>query len=483
MVSYYISGVGEKIVVDEKKPIGTKGAQGEVFPVIKPKKYKNYCVKIFHLSKRNQYLEEKIKYMVKNQPSQLSDSRYLICWAVAILYTRKIKSDNFVGYMMPRADENSYLLYHISRLKIRQKLRGGWLDKYDRETAKGIQARLKLIVNLCIPLNIILSTNKYVLVDLKPQNILVSNSGKVSIIDTDSIQISDNGNVVFSALACTPEYSPPEIEKYKNLSSSNIHKSWDYFSLGVIIYEILIGVHPYTGSSQHPYSEKNDLRERIVNGLSMISINSSYVIDKTLPKPHANYFQLPHELKILFHHTFNIGHNFPDRRTPPNEWGEVIFNLLKKNKKIKLNKKNRRVFKPKNKTSMANGNKYKYFVFSWRVVLFISKLIYKMIVFIIFFSKENYKNKILFFVFLGTVLVVAFNDRKDKEEKSFQENKVSNQKLTIDFKKPDDRIIIKLSEDYKMPKERIKYLLPKSNFLRDAYTKKIKEKENMGLAP
>jgi len=186
------------------------GGEGQVHKILMPANLQNLCVKIYFPQHRNMEKEQKIKFMVNNPPTNIFTNTYLVCWPVDAVYS----GSSFLGFMMPLAFPNSILMYELTTPKIKKSLPAIW-QKFNRTSSTNILTRLKICVNIAIPIHQIHSLNKYVLVDMKPQNILVTPDGKIAIIDLDSLQISNNGKVIFHAKVATPEYAPPEEEKLK----------------------------------------------------------------------------------------------------------------------------------------------------------------------------------------------------------------------------------------------------------------------------
>jgi DNA-binding helix-hairpin-helix protein with protein kinase domain len=224
------------------KPLAS-GGEGEVYTLLVGPN--NQCAKIYFLNQRTKEREEKINFIVSNIPIQQNSGRFLLCMPTETLFDAKGK---FVGFLMPIAFDNSVQLYELVTTQINKKLTHEWHQKYDRRIKIGIENRLKLFVNIAIAINTIHKTKNIVLVDLKPQNILITSDAKVSIIDLDSIQIAHEKNVVYPAKVATPEYTPKEGEKL-NPATDFIPETWDRFSLAVVFYEILFGIHPYTSTS------------------------------------------------------------------------------------------------------------------------------------------------------------------------------------------------------------------------------------------
>lgn len=76
--------------------------------------------------------------------------------------------------------------------------------------------------------------------DLKPSNIMQTDSGDVAIIDfgISSVQ-SDGSTIVVTSTGMTPEYSAPETFRRLFLEES------DYYSFGITLYELFCGHTPY----------------------------------------------------------------------------------------------------------------------------------------------------------------------------------------------------------------------------------------------
>lgn len=293
------------------------GGEGQVHKIISPANYQQHCAKIFFQSQRNLQKEQKIKFMISNVPPNLITNMYLVCWPVEVLY----QGNQFVGFIMPLAFSNSILLYELATPKLKKSLPAIW-QKFDRNTSNGILTRLKICVNIASSVHQIHSLNKYVLVDMKPQNILVTQDGKISIIDLDSIQISYNNKVAFPAKVATPEYVPPEGVKL-DPSKDVIPVTWDRFSLSVMFYEILMGLHPYAASSIGQYNALNTISEKIQSGLFPFGSKAKYI--STLPPLHNNFKVIPVSIQNMFLKAFEDGNSNPYARPSAENWGQLIY--------------------------------------------------------------------------------------------------------------------------------------------------------------
>ena len=295
-----------------------KGGEGEVYNISGDK---NNCVKLYRERFRTKEKESKLKYMTNNSPQDIEGQSHKVCWPKEIIY----EDGEFVGFLMSRAFEDSLLPYHLCQLKISKKIDSKWHETFDRDSIKGTISRLKLCVNIIAAVNRIHATNKYVIVDLKPQNLMVSPSGKVSIIDMDSVQITENEEVLFKAPVSTPEYTPPEVSGVIKKQIA-ISKDWDIFSLGVLIYEILCGIHPYVGSAKPPNEGLNTIQEKI-------KINLTHVVKgedvfQTLPNPHKTYYSFNLDLKNIFKQIFKPYKLGVSTRPSLEEFGGILFNTV-----------------------------------------------------------------------------------------------------------------------------------------------------------
>ena len=86
--------------------------------------------------------------------------------------------------------------------------------------------------------------------DMKPENLMLSTQNPsdavIKVVDFGCAQIIDPTSPFFdgnSVVALTAGYSPPEV--VKNVATTSAAPSMDMFSLGVIIYIMLTGVHPF----------------------------------------------------------------------------------------------------------------------------------------------------------------------------------------------------------------------------------------------
>ena len=98
--------------------------------------------------------------------------------------------------------------------------------------------------------------NKVVHRDLKPANMFLLDDGSLKVVDFGIARIESSDLTDTGAMLGTPAYMPPE----QCLGLQVDHRS-DLFSAGVILYQLLTGDKPFTGSAP-PSSRKCCVRNR-----------------------------------------------------------------------------------------------------------------------------------------------------------------------------------------------------------------------------
>jgi len=307
-------------------PLG-KGGQGAVHNIITSKYSADYCIKIY--IRDAEKMHKKIEYMVTHPPQNIRDTSFRICWPTALAYNTK---KEFIGYMMPLAfpkghDLTILSVYRskpLSQLK-RFKNNVEWHNKYELDTNEGIVNRVKMLCNIAIALHTIHSTGRYVLVDLKPENIDATGAGKVSIMDTDSIQISENGKILHPATAFTPEYFAPEGKELKGLNRP-FTLQCDYFAAAICFYQILTGTHPYSGTVlKSPYDNCTEIADCISNGLFAFGEKQRYIDLPAGFNLQQNFYNLPSTVQGLFKRAFG---SQASKRPTMEEWGRTFHEII-----------------------------------------------------------------------------------------------------------------------------------------------------------
>lgn len=314
----------ERIILSDEA--FASGGEGEVRSITSgPTSIKNACVKIYYAKHRSKQRENKIKYMVRNPPSSLAGEGFLIGWPLDYINDAK---GNFLGFVMPLAFPDSKPLITLTATKLSKKLGPEWHDKYDRSNGKrALVSRMKLICNISIPIHILHSTGKYVIKDFKPENILVTHTGKVTVVDMDSIQISEGPKLLYPGEVMTPNYLPQECYT-RNIGkdvTKPLNKTWDYFAIGVVFYQIMFGLHPFVVTPKVQRDKNcNEIHLNIAQNLFPFGPNSNKI--KSYPSLHDKFRILPKQLQDLFSRSFSEDAN---KRPGAQEWGKCVHALVK----------------------------------------------------------------------------------------------------------------------------------------------------------
>ncbi len=119
------------------------------------------------------------------------------------------------------------------------------ITRYCDECRLGIHARLRLFQKVC---DAVAAAHRLGIIhrDLKPSNILVANDGTPKLVDFGIAKLTDDRSrrqlptiTVAGMIPMTPEYASPE-----HVTGSPVTTATDVYSLGAILYELLVGVAP-----------------------------------------------------------------------------------------------------------------------------------------------------------------------------------------------------------------------------------------------
>ena len=145
--------------------------------------------------------------------------------------------------------ENLYLIMDY--------LSGGDLRQYIKNYHLCKEDEIKFIISNIIVIFEYLYENNIIHRDLKPENLIFDKNGYLHLTDF-GIAITYNKNKKIKKLGGTPYYVAPEIYDKKSKIRTF---SMDYFSLGVIIYELIFGKKPYSGKNKIEYLNEVQLKE------------------------------------------------------------------------------------------------------------------------------------------------------------------------------------------------------------------------------
>jgi len=150
--------------------------------------------------------------------------------------------------------------------------------------------------------------------DVKPSNILVTPDNEVKLADFSIAHLNrpDTSATLPMGFVGSPRYMSPEQVQEDNLTNQT-----DLFSLGVIMYELVTGHHPFGGESfstliyrvvNEPPRPMRELRRDLPEGLEDIVLRA---LEKDPSKRYAMGFELATDLSRVFRHLEQIEEQIP----------------------------------------------------------------------------------------------------------------------------------------------------------------------------
>ena len=301
-----------KIYDREGNPIsiGTvvgRGGEAVVYRVIgRP----GWLAKIYEPAPRPNYAA-KLAWMLEHPPANPTHAlnHPSLAWPTGLLYGQ---GNRLAGYLMPYIQQAVPVLVVFNPRR-----RVETLAQFDRRYLHRAARNLATAAGA-------LHTSGYVVGDLNESNVLVTPSALVTLIDTDSFQVQETrgGQVVtYACPVAKPEYTPPELQG-KSLSSTVRSPEQDAFSLGVLIFQLLMeGNHPFRAQ----WLGKGDpppIEERIA--LGGFPYTSTPGVPVRPPKYAPDLDLLHPEISELLRRCFIDGHRDPRLRPDASAWERAI---------------------------------------------------------------------------------------------------------------------------------------------------------------
>lgn len=132
---------------------------------------------------------------------------------------------------------------------IMEYIHGVAVDRYCDSKQLDVRGRLELFLKIC---NAVQFAHQHLIVhrDIKPANILVTADGTPKLLDFGIAKLLNASDLTLAELTrmndrlLTPEYASPE-----QILGERVTTASDVYSLGVVLYQLLTGLRPYTLSS------------------------------------------------------------------------------------------------------------------------------------------------------------------------------------------------------------------------------------------
>jgi len=303
---YYLSLYNKYYNVDISNDNVPGGIEGKIFPV-----YSNSSI-VAKIYKDNNLMDErerKLKVMLGINPS--SSITNICSWPLDLLYN----NGNFIGYIMHSFKGFSNLL-----------------DVYNHDKRNGIPWTyfVHLALNLSKAVYNIHEINQ-IIGDLNPKNIMVSNTGQIIIVDTDSFHIRDHKTgLIYRCGVGFPQCVAPEIQgwQFRTAPLPTFTEYTDRFSLAVLIFKILMnGAHPFAVKLKGEGSASKVDPVLNIKNCKCAYFRETKSIEVDIPPYSPSLRCLPNDIIQLFGRAFVMSHFNPIYRPSAEEWCNSLEKL------------------------------------------------------------------------------------------------------------------------------------------------------------
>lgn len=300
------------------------GGEGVVFTI---KGNQHSVAKIY---KPERIADEHIRNTTKNKILAMLDMRFdpfyngrvIVAWPEDALFDI---NRNFYGFVMPKIKNMKSLIW-ATRPSDRDAL---WPNGYRWHYSLAIAFNLSLTIERIHKAHTVVG-------DLNTNNILIDAAGNVTLIDSDSFNVTTQTGQEYKCIVGFPEVLPAELQG-KDLTKPTSHftEATDCFSLAVHVFNLLCNnCHPFGclnlnnahGSSSNPKIMDNIIKGYCpyVNGTVKQRVDDALDMDV-----------FPKDIRNLFDRAFNydaataVKKSTIDKRPTANEWRIALGNLYK----------------------------------------------------------------------------------------------------------------------------------------------------------
>jgi serum/glucocorticoid-regulated kinase 2 len=201
--------------------------------------------------------------------------------------------------------QNDFRIYFLMEF-----IKGGELfthiiekKRFDEESTKYVIAQIALAIGYVHSKDIIYR-------DLKPENVMIENDGYVKLIDFGLSRILPMDDIALTFWG-TAEYCSPEM-----INEVGHNKNTDWWALGVILYEMLVGIPPFYDKERERMFMKIKSRspkypDKNIHGFS-VSATAKDLITKLLDKDMTMRMGSKYDADEILAHPFFEGINMDD---------------------------------------------------------------------------------------------------------------------------------------------------------------------------
>jgi serine/threonine protein kinase len=294
-----------------------KGGQGEVYATTSHpgKVFKKYSLATLA---KDPALQRRLAAMIVASPPERierSSGHMLLAWPEQIV----TEAQRLAGFLMPQVDmANTVELHRVTNPSDRASTTGsnGWIAGFTWQYLVRASANLAHATQVLHDAGVVIG-------DFNLKNIRVSKQALVTLIDCDSMQITDpaSGERYFCSVVM-PEFLPPELVG-ASLHKTVRHPSGDLYALAIHLYQLLLqGEHPFRGVWKGA-GEKPQIPDLARDGMWALRSGGSLI-----PRPSAiEAGILPANVLELFRRAFEDGASDPGKRPSAAQWRDALNDL------------------------------------------------------------------------------------------------------------------------------------------------------------
>jgi DNA-binding helix-hairpin-helix protein with protein kinase domain len=319
-----------QLTLDVDISLGPELARGGEGTIYRIRNDPSSVAKIFHKPSREK--ADKIAVMISNPPGDIIQGRHTaFAWPKARIMNA---NQQCIGFTMPYIYiDESHKYYPL-------------IVAYNPQTRLKTIAALRWDYLLLIAYNVAyivkeLHSKGYVIGDINESNFLFTNTGLVTLVDCDSMQVPKPGGGYYRCTVGKPEFTAPELQG-KNLSQTDREQYSDNFSLAILIFLLLMeGRHPFSGFWRGK-SNSPTIPQHIQQGNFPYAKpwKPPFIKDpnQLFPPAHALPFDiLPPKMQRLMKSCFKTHHHIdkrPDKRPTAQRWFEVLKEAEEEKKEV-----------------------------------------------------------------------------------------------------------------------------------------------------